>query len=109
VNPNPRSSCSGEGDHLAHPYKEYLEASVIAAAGVATAFLLDALSFLGVIFVIFTWKRPVRKTAVPAETLSEASWAAVRYVRYSPGIRTLLVRSSVATADNLLKYNARRL
>ena len=45
------------------------------------------------IFVIFTWKRPARKTKLPAETLSEASVAAIRYVRYSPGIRTLLVRS----------------
>ena len=63
--------------------------------GVATAFLLDALSFLGVIFVIFRWKRPVRKTTLPAETLSEASWAAIRYVRYSPGIRTLLARSGI--------------
>jgi MFS family permease len=66
---------------------------LIAAVGVATAFLLNALSFLGVIFVIFKWKRPARKSRIPAETMNEASWAAIRYVRYSPGIRTLLVRS----------------
>ena len=68
---------------------------IIAAAGIATVFLLDALSFLGVIFVIFTWKRPSRKSELPDETLSEASWAAIRYVRYSPGIRTVLVRSGI--------------
>lgn len=68
---------------------------IIAIAGVATAFLWDTLSFLGVIFVIFTWKRRVRKSNLPAETLSGASWAAIRYVRYSPGIRAVLVRAGI--------------
>jgi MFS family permease len=67
---------------------------IIAAAGVAVAFVTNALSFLGVIFVIARWKRPVRKSKLPAETLRGATSAAIRYVRYSPGIRALLVRSA---------------
>jgi MFS family permease len=66
---------------------------IVAVAGTASAFLLDAFSFLGVIFVIFRWQRPARKHKLPRETLTEASSAAIRYVRYSPGIRTLLIRS----------------
>jgi hypothetical protein len=68
---------------------------VIAAVGVATAFVVDAISFLGVIYVIFKWKRPVQKSTLPTETIAEASWAAIRYVRYSPAIRTLLLRSGI--------------
>jgi MFS family permease len=68
---------------------------LIAAVGIATTFFLNALSFLGVILVIFTWKRPTRKSNLPAETLGGASAAAIRYVRYSPGIRTLLLRSGI--------------
>lgn len=89
----PALALNGIEFNLARAVGPGLAGLVIAAAGVATAFLLDVLSFLGVIFVIFTWKRSARKSRLPAETLTEASWAAIRYVRYSPGIRALLVRS----------------
>ena len=69
---------------------------IVAAFGAAMAFLINAVSFLGVIFVIFRWKRPARKSRLPPESIGEASVAAVRYVRYSPGIRTLLIRSGAA-------------
>lgn len=89
----PALALNGIEFNLARATGPGLAGLIIAATGVATAFLLDALSFLGVIFVIFAWKRPSRKSKLPAETLSKASWAGIRYVRYSPGIRTLLVRS----------------
>jgi len=90
---SPALALNGIEFNLARATGPGLAGLIIAAAGVAIAFLLNALSFLGVIFVIFSWKRPSRKSILPAETLSEASSAAIRYVRYSPGIRTLLVRS----------------
>jgi MFS family permease len=68
---------------------------VVAAVGVGAAFAFNALSFLGVIAVIARWKRPARKSLLPDETFLGATSAAIRYVRYSPGIRTLLVRSAV--------------
>lgn len=92
---SPALALNGIEFNLARATGPGLAGLIIAATGVTTAFLLDAVSFFGVIFVIFTWKRPVRKSRLPAETLSEASWAAIRYVRYSPGIGTLLVRSGV--------------
>jgi MFS family permease len=66
---------------------------IIAVAGIGTAFVLNAVSFLGVIGVIAGWKRHSKKSQLPPETLGGATVAAVRYVRYSPGIRTLLFRS----------------
>ncbi len=68
---------------------------VIAVAGVAAAFLINTLSFLGVITVIARWKRHPRKRTAPPETLAGATVAAVRYVRYSPRLRTLMVRSGI--------------
>jgi predicted MFS family arabinose efflux permease len=79
--------------NLARAVGPGLAGLIIAVAGTPTAFLLDAMSFLGVIFVVFTWRRPARKSKLPSETLSGASWAAIGYVRYSPEIRTLLLRS----------------
>lgn len=91
----PALALNGIEFNLARATGPGLGGLIVAVAGVATAFLLDALSFLGVIFVIFSWKRPARKSTLPTETLTGASVAAIRYVRYSPGIRTLLVRSGV--------------
>ncbi len=68
---------------------------IVAAVGVGAAFSFNALSFLGVIAVIARWKRPTRKSTLPLETFRGATSAAVRYVRYSPGIRTLLLRSAI--------------
>jgi MFS family permease len=90
----PALALNGIEFNLARATGPGLGGFIVAVTGAATAFLLDALSFLGVIFVIFKWKRPARKTKLPAENLTEASMAAIRYVRYSPGIRTLLVRSA---------------
>jgi MFS family permease len=68
---------------------------VIAAAGVGSAFLLNAVSFAGVLLVIARWKRVVHKRTSPPETLMGATVAAIRYVHYSPAIRTLLARSGL--------------
>lgn len=68
---------------------------VIAMAGVGTAFLMNAVSFVGVIAVIALWKRHPRKRSAPPEHLAGATVAAIRYVRYSPGLRTLMVRSGI--------------
>jgi MFS family permease len=91
----PALALNGIEFNLARAVGPGLAGLIIAAVGVATAFLLDALSFLGVIFVIFKWKRPARKSTLPMETLGGASAAAIRYVRYSPDIRTLLLRSGI--------------
>jgi MFS family permease len=68
---------------------------IVAAVGVGAAFAFNAFSFFGVIAVIARWKRPARKSTLPPETFRGATSAAIRYVRYAPGIRTLLVRAAV--------------
>jgi MFS family permease len=68
---------------------------IIAVANAGTAFLATAASCLGVIFVVARWKRPVHKRTTPPETISGATMAALRYVRYSPAIRILILRSGV--------------
>ena len=68
---------------------------VIAIAGVGTAFLLNAASFVGVVLVIARWKRQVRKRTTPPETLGGATVAAILYVRYSPVLRELFVRTGI--------------
>jgi MFS family permease len=68
---------------------------VIITAGVGAAFLLNTVSFIGVIVVVARWKRAVPRRTTPPETVMGATIAAIRYVRYSPAIRTLLTRSGL--------------
>src|SRR5439155_882714 len=77
---------------------------VVAASGPAAAFLLNALSFLGVLFVVAWWRRPREENALPTERLVGAMRAGVRYVRHSPAFRAVLVRASayVVGASSLL-------
>ena len=68
---------------------------IVAAAGAATAFAVNALSYIALIVVLWRW-RPVRDTqSLPRETLGIAIAAGVRYVAMSPAIRTVLFRSAV--------------
>jgi MFS family permease len=81
--------------NLARAVGPGLAGFIIAAVGVAATFAFNTLSFLGVIVVVAKWKRPVRKSRLPVETLGGATSAAIRYVRFSPGIRRLLLRSGI--------------
>src|ERR1700681_4398586 len=60
------------------------------------AFLLNTLSFFGVILVVARWKRQVVKRATPPETVTGATVAAIRYVRFSPAVRVVLLRAGAA-------------
>jgi MFS family permease len=68
---------------------------LIAAAGAGSAFLLNAVSFIGVILVVVRWRPALKKRTTPRETVRGATVAAIRYVRYSPAIRILLTRSGL--------------
>jgi MFS family permease len=89
------SALNGIEFNLARAVGPALAGMVIAVAGVATAFVANFLSFFGVILVVAGWRRPNRRQTVPAETLTGATVAAVRYVRNSPAILTVLVRTGI--------------
>src|ERR1700732_4174754 len=90
----PALTLNGIEFNLARAVGPALGGVVIAVAGVSTAFLLNVVSFLGVIVVISRWKRHVPKSNLPVESFTGATAAAIRYVRYSPGIGRLLLRSA---------------
>ncbi len=68
---------------------------IIAAAGTGAVFLLNAASFVGVLIVLFRWRRTPRQSTMPAERLAGAIRAGTRYVRHAPRFRGVLVRAGV--------------
>jgi MFS family permease len=89
------SALNGIEFNLARAIGPGLAGFIIAAAGVGAAFVLNTVSFIGVIFVVARWKRVVPKRTSPRESVTGATVAAIRYVRYSPAIRVLLTRSGL--------------
>jgi MFS family permease len=66
---------------------------IAAAAGVGATFALNAASFLAVWAVLYRWRLPPRERKLPPEELFGAMRAGIRYVRHSPALRTVLVRT----------------
>jgi MFS family permease len=89
------SALNGIEFNLARAVGPAIAGLVIAAAGVATAFVANVASFFGVILVVARWKRPIRQQTAPAETMTGATVAAIRYVRNSPAILTVLARTGI--------------
>ncbi len=67
--------------------------TIIATAGVATAFAANALSYLGLIAVLLRWRPPPRDAQLPREPLGLAIVAGIRYVAMSPDLWRILLRS----------------
>ena len=66
---------------------------IVAASGAAAAFVINALSYIGLLIVLARWRSPPLKHLLPREPLGVAIGAGVRYVAMSPNIRNVLVRS----------------
>jgi len=66
--------------------------------GAGSVFLLNALSFAGVIWVLVNWKRvPLFKSVLPAERIEGSIRSGLRYVRYSPSLQSSLLRAFTFT------------
>jgi MFS family permease len=89
------SALNGIEFNFARAVGPALAGAIIAVAGVGTAFALNVVSFGGVIVLVARWKRPVRRRTTPPETLAGATVAALRYVRFSPSLRVLMLRSGL--------------
>jgi MFS family permease len=89
------SALSGIEFNLARAVGPALAGALIAAVGVGAAFVVNAVSFAGVIWFVARWKRRSSMSAAPAETISGATVAALRFVRHSPGIRGITMRSGM--------------
>jgi MFS family permease len=66
---------------------------LVAVTSAGVVFIANALSFLGVMGVLARWRRPARESALGAEHMTHAIRTGTRYVRNSPRLRSVLVRT----------------
>ena len=67
-------------------------------SGAGYVFVLNSISFAGVIWVLVNWKRiPLFKSALPSERIIGSIRTGIRYVRYAPDLRASLIRAYTFT------------
>ena len=81
---------SGIGVNVARTLGPALGGFIVAAVGPAVVFVLDALSFLGVIAVLLAWRRKSIQSTLPPEQVLPAIRAGLRFARHSPPLRRVL-------------------
>jgi MFS family permease len=92
----PAVALNGVGYNLARALGPAVGGLIVAAAGSWAVFLLNALSYLGVVVVLYRWQSvPSEASLAPTERLMGAMRAGNRYVRHSPALRAVLVRTGV--------------
>lgn len=88
-------SLNSAGFNLARSVGPALGGIIVALAGPGAVFLLNSASFVGVLAVIYLWKREHTESASPPERIWGAIVAGVRYARHSFALQAVLVRAGV--------------
>src|SRR5256714_5368413 len=79
--------------NLARAVGPALAGLIIAVAGPAAVFLLNAIAFLYVVVVLSRWHPAPHRAVLPAERLIGAIRTGVRFVQNSPEMQTVLIRT----------------
>jgi predicted MFS family arabinose efflux permease len=83
------------GFNMARAVGPALGGLVIATAGSGTAFLLNAVSFFGVILFLYRWKPAERPVGQVTTTFSGALIVGLRYIRQEKRITAVLIRTAL--------------
>src|SRR3989440_2862095 len=68
---------------------------IIAVAGPAAVFLLNAIAFLYVVVVLSRWHPAQQRSILPAERLTSAVRTGLRFVQHSPAMQIVLIRTFI--------------
>ena len=83
------------GFNIARSAGPAIGGAIVAVAGAAAAFAINAASYVGLIVVLSRWRPDLPPRRLPRERLGVAMVAGVRYVALSPHIRAVLIRAVV--------------
>jgi len=81
------------GFNLARAVGPALGGLVVAWIGAGAAFILNAVSFVGVMIVLYLWEREPEHIRKSTENIGDAIWAGMRYIRFAPPMHAVLFRS----------------
>src|SRR5436190_17418711 len=67
---------------------------LVAAVGAWLVFVLNALSYIGILAVLLLWRREHHKSSLPAERFFSAIRVGVRFVMHTHALQVVLIRGS---------------
>src|SRR3954453_9476243 len=82
---------SGVSVNVARTLGPAIGGFIVAAAGPAVVFVIDGISYLGVIGVLLAWQRKPAPSTLPPEHMLPAIRAGLRFARHSPPLRRILL------------------
>ena len=83
------------GFNIARSLGPAIGGAIVAAAGAAAIFLINAVSYVALIIVLARWRPQITVRYLPRERVSIAMATGLRYVAMSPKIRVLLLRAAM--------------
>lgn len=83
------------GFNIARSVGPAVGGAIVAAAGAAAAFAVNAVSYIGLIFVLGRWRPAREQRILPRERLGMAMAAGLRYVAMSPNIGRVQIRTAL--------------
>ena len=86
---------NGMGFNVTRSVAPAIGGAIVAAAGALFAFAINAVSYLGLIIVVWRWRGAPPEAASQRESLPAAIYAGLRYVGLSPHLTRVLFRSFV--------------
>lgn len=82
------------GFNMARSVGPAIGGAIVATAGAAAAFLVNSLSYIGLIVVLLRWRPKLPPRLLPREGLLTAMGAGLRYVAMSPNLRMVAMRAA---------------
>jgi predicted MFS family arabinose efflux permease len=93
----PAVMANAVGFNLARSVGPALGGILVAAAGAAVAFIVNAVSYLGILATLLWWRPRRSASELPPEPLGQAVGAGLRYVGLSPHLLSILSRCALYT------------
>lgn len=90
----PAVALSSIGANIARSVGPALGGLVVARLGTGWAFSLDAISYLGVLLVLVSWRRAASVAALPPEPFGLALRSGLRYAARSNDLRSVLLKAA---------------
>jgi MFS family permease len=87
-------SLNGVSVNLARSIGPALGGILVSVAGSGAVFLLNATSFLAVVFVLARWQREPEDSPLPGERVVGAMRAGLRYLRHAPVAQGVFIRTA---------------
>lgn len=91
----PAVMANAVGFNLARSLGPAIGGVIVAAVGAAVAFIVNAVSYLGIIATLYWWRPQRVRSELPPEPLGAAIAGGLRYVSLSPHLLAILLRSAL--------------